>query len=313
MMKKDDYESNFPFSHRGKNIVYKFHPFSKKKEIDNVLKTSNSYTLFKEHRKPKHHIPTIVHGKRFQFQADSIYMSQRKTDVELNEGNKYILAIIDSFTRYAWVFPLKNIQCKTVIKCFQKLFKNGDKPQQLYTDRGSEFKCKEFKSLMEKEGVRHFFSYSVRKCPIVERFNLTLQNLIEKKLEANKTSKWIDVLDDCMKIYLSSPHRGIAKLSPIEGEMKKNQSIIGRFDCKTKKHGKKFKPKYKKGEVVRIWRYKTKFKRGYQKNFTREYFKIFQVLKNLPGHPRYILKDVENEKIIGNFTEDEITPYIPNK
>lgn len=69
-MKKDDYESNFPFSHRGKNIVYKFHPFSKKKEIDNVLKTSNSYTLFKEHRKPKHHIPTIVHGKRFQFQAE---------------------------------------------------------------------------------------------------------------------------------------------------------------------------------------------------------------------------------------------------
>lgn len=310
-MRRVDYHSNFPFSHRSKETAYRFHPYTRKKEIDNVLKTSNSYTLFKQHRKPRHHIPYIIHGKRFQFQADTIFMNQRKNVVDANKGNKYILTIIDCFTRYAWVFPLTNVKCETVKQCFQKLFDNGDKPINLQTDRGSEFKCRSFKNLMKKENINHFLSDSVRKCAIVERFNLTLQILIYKKLEEKKSVKWIDVLDDCMKIYLSSPHRGIADLSPSQGEVHKNQSKIGRHNCKTKNHRKKFKPKYSVGEFVRIWAYKTKFHRGYHKNFTNTYYRIAQILRNLPGHPRYVLVDDQNEGVIGNFTEDEITPYIP--
>ena len=313
MMNKEDYHSNFPFSHRNNQAVYRFHPFTPKEEIDNILKTSNSYTLFKEHRKPKHNIPTIVHGKRFLFQADCIYMSNTENAVALNKGYKYILAIIDCFTKYAWVFPLKNIKCATVIKCFEKLFDDGNKPKSLYTDRGSEFKCKAFNSLMKKEGINHYFSYSVRKCPMIERFNLTLQRLISQKLRENKSKKWIDILDDCMKIYLTAEHRGIDGLSPIEGERKENQVKIARFNCKTKNHRKKLKPKYSKGTFVRIWAYKTKFKRGYDQSFTEEYFKIDKVLRHLPGPPLYVLRDVKGEIIQGNFTEDEITPFIPTE
>ena len=311
-MNIEEYHSEFPFSHRSKKSVYKFHPFVPKEEIDNVLNTSNSYTLYKEHRKPRHHIPTITHGKRFLFQADSIFMNKDKDIVSLNKGNKYILAIIDCFTRYAWVFPLQNIESATVIKCFQKLFRKIEKPLSLYTDRGNEFKSKEFKQLMEQEKINHYFSYSVRKCPIIERFNLTLQKLIYKKCREKRSSKWIDFLDDCMRIYLTAPHSAIGNLSPTEGEMSENQVKIGRNQCKTKNHKRKLKPKYSKGTTVRIWAYKTTFKRGYQQNFTEEYFKIKKVLTNLPGPPRYVLEDLKGEQIEGNFTEDEITPYTPS-
>ena len=311
-MNNEDYHSTFPFSHRSKKTVYKFHPFTPKKEIDNVLNSSNTYTLYKEHRKPKHHIPTITHGKRFLFQADTIFMSNDDKIVSLNKGFKYILAIIDCFTRYAWTFPLKNIKCATVIECFNKLFSQTEKPLSLYTDRGNEFKCKEFKSFMKQEGINHYFSYSVRKCSIVERFNLSIQKLIYKKCREKRSSKWIDFLDDCMTIYLTAPHSAIGNLSPTEGEMSENQVKIGRVQCKTKNHKRKLKPKYSKGATVRIWAHKTSFKRGYHQNFTEEYFKIKKVLTNLPGPPRYVLEDLKGEEIKGNFTEDEITPYTPS-
>ena len=54
-----------------------------------------------------------------------------------NKGYKYLLMVIDVFSKYGWIVPLKNKQGETIREAFQILFKNGRKPQFLWTDKGS--------------------------------------------------------------------------------------------------------------------------------------------------------------------------------
>ena len=73
--------------------------------------------------------------------------------------------------------------------------------------------------------IFHYLSYSDRKCPVVERFNLTIQQLIYKIMEYKSTNRWIDCIEQAMKIYLNRKHSTI-KMSPLEAEKPINESKV---------------------------------------------------------------------------------------
>ncbi|RWS22494.1 hypothetical protein B4U80_00604, partial [Leptotrombidium deliense] len=70
-----------------------------------------------------------------------------------NDGNKYILTVIDVFSKYAWAEPVKNKSAANIVKAFTKIFKNRV-PFYLQTDKGNNDEIK---------------------CAVVERFNRTLK------------------------------------------------------------------------------------------------------------------------------------------
>ena len=61
-----------------------------------------------------------------------------------NEGIKYLRAI-DTFSKYAWVVPLKGKRRITIVNAFQKIISEGRKPNKIWVDQGSEFYNKSFK------------------------------------------------------------------------------------------------------------------------------------------------------------------------
>ena len=110
---------------------------------------------------------------------------------------------------------MKENTCNNVMLCFKDILsKCGKKPERLNTDRGSEMICKKFEDYLKKNKIHHYLSYSLRKCPVVERFNLTIQSLLYKIMHYNRSLKWVQFLDQAMKIYLNRKHRTI-KMSPI--------------------------------------------------------------------------------------------------
>ena len=57
-----------------------------------------------------------------------------------NKGFKYILMIIDVFSKYGWAIPLKNKTSAEVVRAFTELWNSGQKPPKyLWTDKGKEF------------------------------------------------------------------------------------------------------------------------------------------------------------------------------
>ena len=303
------YVSDEPFSFGGKYRLHEHFGKEKKKLIDKSLKASDIYSRFFQYKKPRRYSPVYVHNKRELFQCDLVTFTNKEI-AEKNDGYLYLFTTIDVFTKYAWVYKLKNKECKTVMKCFADILsKCGKKPERVQTDRGSEFVCKAFKKYFKDQDIYHYVSYSDRKCPVIERFNLTIQSLLYKIMDHQSTLRWIDCIDKAMKIYLNRKH-GTIKMSPMKAELKKNEKIVRRnlYKYFAKSGMKPQRAKFKIGDTVRLWKYHGKFERGYDSKFTYEYFKIFKILKNLPV-VRYRLKDVNGEEILGSYFQDELIPY----
>ena len=188
-----------------------------------------------------------------------------------------------------WVYPLKANTCQNIMECFKDILnKCGDKPKRLNTDRGSEMICKQFREFLKRENIHHYLAYSIRKCPVVERFNLTIQQLLYKIIARNNSLEWVKYIDQAMKIYLNRKHRTIG-ISPMEGDKEENEDKLRQPYLKRyiKSNLKKKKPKFKVGDTVRIWGERGQFHCGYMEDFTR-------VLRNLP-FPRYIIRECNGE------------------
>ena len=59
---------------------------------------------------------------------------------KFNKGFRFLLCIIDIYSKYAWVIPLKDKKGVSIVNAFQKILKKSDrKPNKIRVDKGSEF------------------------------------------------------------------------------------------------------------------------------------------------------------------------------
>ena len=57
-----------------------------------------------------------------------------------NDGIKFLLTIICSFTKKAWIFPITNKKSDVVLRAFKSFINNIDKiPRSILMDAGTEF------------------------------------------------------------------------------------------------------------------------------------------------------------------------------
>ena len=59
---------------------------------------------------------------------------------KFNKGFRFLLCVIDIFSKYAWVVPLKDKKDASIVNAFQKILdKSGRKPNKIWVDKGSDF------------------------------------------------------------------------------------------------------------------------------------------------------------------------------
>ena len=138
-----------------------------------------------------------------------------------NGGHRYVLIVIDVFSKYALSVPVKPKDGKSVRDAFKsvlrspKVVRTSDprKFERLQTDKGKEFFNREFTSLMTQNGIHHVASVSDQKAALVEWFNWTLKNRIWTYLSAKRTKKLIDALLTILTSYNKSCQY-IIRISP---------------------------------------------------------------------------------------------------
>ena len=117
-----------------------------------------------------------------QWQADLADMQCLSKN---NDGYKYLLTVIDCFSKYAWAIPIKEKSAASLLKAFKHLFEKQAfprKPNRLQTDKGKEFVNKQVQAYLKEQAIRHFASESDQKAAMVERFNRTLKGRMWKYL-----------------------------------------------------------------------------------------------------------------------------------
>ena len=59
---------------------------------------------------------------------------------KFNKGLRFLLCVVDIFSKYGWVVPLKDKKGVSIVNAFQKILdKSGRKPNKIWVDKGSGF------------------------------------------------------------------------------------------------------------------------------------------------------------------------------
>lgn len=241
----------------------------------------------------------IVKGINDLLQADLVEMIPHAKD---NKNFKYILVVINCFSKKVWAKPIKNKTGEDVTVAMGEILSEMSiKPKNLQTDLGKEFYNKKFNELMKQNKINHYSVYSNKKACIVERVNRTLKNMMWKAFSLQGSYKWLHLLDEIVNRYNNTKHSSIG-MPPSKVTRKNQKSILNEYYNHIKMSD--MKTKFKVNDSVRVSKYRNAFNKGYTPNWSNEIFKIWKV--NLTNPTTYMLKDENDEKILGAFYEQEL-------
>ena len=183
-------------------------PGVNRRAVENFLKSEQAYTLHRPARKRYARNRTYVAGIDAQWQADLADMQALSRQ---NGGMRYLLTVIDVFSKFAWVAPVKAKDAAAVTAAFRQILEQSAprRPNRLQTDKGKEFFNRNFGALMRRHGIQHFASESDQKAAVAERFNRTIKTRIWTYLTDRGTVRWVDVIGQLVDAYNHSRHRTI--------------------------------------------------------------------------------------------------------
>ena len=112
---------------------------------------------------------------------------------KFNKEFRFLLCIIDIFSKYAWVVPLKDKKGVSIVDAFQKILDDSNrKPNKIWVDKGSEFYNSSFKKWLKDNDIEMYSTDNEGKSVIAERFLRTLKTKIYKYMTWVSKNVYID-------------------------------------------------------------------------------------------------------------------------
>ena len=145
---------------------------------------------------------------------------------KFNKGFRFLLCVIDIFSKYTWVIPLKDKKGFSVTNAFQKILKEsnlreakskGSRPNQIWAGKGREFYNRSMKQRLEKNAIEMYSTHNEGKSIVAERFIRFLKNNIYKFTTSVSKNVYIDKLDDMVNGYNNAYHSTI-KMKHADGK-----------------------------------------------------------------------------------------------
>lgn len=255
--------------------------------------------LHKRARKnfPRRHV--IIKGFDELWQIDLVEMIPYEGE---NDHYKYLLMVIDCFSKYAFAAPIKDKKASSTTVAMENIFKKSKRiPKNIQSDFGREFYNVKFGNMLKKYNIHHYSSYTHLKSSIVERLNRSIKELMFKMFSMQGNYRWIDKIQDIIAFYNNRVHRTI-KMKPIDVKKEHERQLLK--TVYSYKNNLTTRTKFKLGDHVRVSKYKGVFEKGYTPNWGTEIFKIVKINRRIPEV--YYLEDYKGEEIKGAFYLHEL-------
>ena len=260
-------------------------------------------TLANELHKPlRHKFP-----KRFVFvrNVDDIWgadlIDMRKLSKE-NDDFKYVLMVIDVFSKYGWVVPLKYKTGDEVKTALESIFTKKI-PRKIWSDAGNEFYNTKVKRLLKKHNIEIYSTENEEKCSVIERWNRTIKTQLWKYFTANGTHRYIDILQPLIDKYNSTKHRSIG-MTPADARKPSNYQQVFKNLYFKKVKANLGPAKFKVGNKVRLAVKKDRFEKAYIINWSDRVYTIKEVKNTIPR--TYTVEDEHKKQHKGTFYEQEL-------
>ena len=212
-----------------------------------------------------------------------------------NKAFRFLLCVIDIFSKYAWVLPLKDKKGASFVNAFQKRLADSNRKPNIWVGIGSKFYTNSFKKQFKYNDIEMYSIQNEGKPVIVERFIRTLKTKIYKYMTSVSKDVYIVKLDDIVSEYNNIYHITI-KMKPTD--VKDNTYIDFAKEVNNKDS------KFKVGDHLRISKYKNISAKGYVPNWSEEVFVVSKIKNTVSW--TYVINDLNGEEIIGTFYEKEL-------
>ena len=213
-----------------------------------------------------------------------------------NRGYRYVLVVIDNFSKFGWTSPLKNKNAQTIKDSFENILTSSKRsPNLIETDRGKEFFNNIFQEFLSKNNIKLYSRNSSYGAVFAERFNRTIRDLLKKPVFEKGDGNWIDVLPKITKQYNNRIHSS-TKLTPIQASLKTNEGFVYKNLLDKRK---KVKPKFQINDLVRTADLTKTFSKGDTTSWSYKLYKITEIINDtIPSYRLDNLKERYNESLL---------------
>ena len=303
----------------------------RKREVYNFVNNHETAQIQKPVRQAKTNRPIVIKKPNNLWQADLIDVSKYAGQ---NNNVHYLLCVVDVFSKFAYVEPIKNKEDSTVANAFDKIF-TFDKPRTLQTDNGKEFANRQLAQVCREHGVRHITSqpYNPRSNGAVERFNKTFKHLMAKFMVHYNKKHYVSALPDLVANYNNTVH-STTKYTPADASEAENKpeivsEIYDRIVDRAEKSVDKTNILNAQlgslhiGDYVRLANITNKevrknkaFRKGYDKQWSHEIYRIGAIdypHKSYMPVVYYIFDPVKQDLLRRKFFRDQLQLVDPEK
>jgi len=244
---------------------------------------------------------------------------------ETRDNFKHILVIVDAFTRFTWLFPVKTTSTKEVVENLKSIFAVFGKPSGLVTDRGTAYTSREFEEFVQTAQIKHrkIAVASPWANGLVERVNRFIKSSLTKL--CSTPDEWKEKLHNlqyvlnntCHSATHSSPSKlmfgyeqrnhddynfsiFVKRLSEIDSVLEKERAeartladsatdLVRHYNKDYKDTHSRKPTLYKEGDYVLIR--DTRIKPGESAKVKASYKGPYVIYKSL-GNNRYVIRDI---------------------
>ena len=267
----------------------------KYKDVKNFIDKQEINQLTKQINKPKQFNSIVAY-----FPLDCVQIDIMIYDRFTFHNYNSILCVVDVYSRYAVCKALTNRKIENIKSKFEEIFNEIGYPKNINCD--NEFNTKIINDFAKEHNIRMYYSqaYEENKNAIVERFNRSISELLQRWRQATKEYDWYRVLNDIVKNYNNSYHKTI-KSTPqkvFNGEDYNKQEVF------------KIENKFNVGDKVRLKNEKNIFSKGDLLKTTKTIYTIVKI----DGQKIYVKND--DDVILNKFYKpyqllkvDEVEKY----
>ena len=277
------------------------------------LQASKTYTKYRGAKRKFPRLKARCMGINDIWAVDVAFMDKLG---HANNNIKYLFIAVDILSRYLYVEPMRTKSANSNRDALKRIIekqatKHVPPPEKLWLDEGGEFKGA-FETYCSEQGILLYHTFTETKSTFAERFIRSLKSIIHKYMDAKETERYINQLNDFVKIINARKNR-VTKIAPDDVTQEHTEYLLSlqrqnplhlRFPSNP--------PKFKIGQTVRVAFKKQPFDKGYKQSFSTEVYKIVRIAdKQKPI--TYVIQDVERRNILRRFYEEQLVPYTYNE
>jgi hypothetical protein len=278
-----------------------------KAQLSRAMEGVDAYTIKRESKPVSVFNPIYTHRPREIVQADLVDVQALSKLKKRNMKKRYLLCVIDSYTRKAWIEATEDKKETTIRDAFARILQQL-KPKMrssgfvLLVDRGTEFVNRLFGRFLRANNIE--LRHPSFKASHVERFQKSIQALIYRYIENKQSNSYLPALPALLHTYNTRYHRTI-KMSPNEAEEEKNADRLLRNVTDEYARRKRRKPRFSRGELVRVLKKKGSFARSYDDTYGEPHFRIAEIFTRMPI-PQYAVEDLRGVRRRGRLYAEQM-------